>query len=156
MASAVKLARRDIANDINKATRATGNPVWRGEVDGRAVRKTDRVVLAKGARVVAGNPPKLVAATATRKLSGGLTPAVSWAAFDLGADQAKVTTYTSRSPKGTAYQVRRHTTRQLPRRNAKGRILYAAAQEVIPRMASLWTQIVVKRFAEAFEAGGKV
>jgi hypothetical protein len=156
VASAVKLARRDIVNDINKATRATVNPLWRDAVDSAARSKMDRAVLSKGARVAAGNPPKLVAATSTRALSGGFTPSVSWAAFEFGADPSKVTTYTGKSPRGKAYQIRRHTTHQLPRVNKKGRVLYSTTRDVIPRVAALWTQIVVRKFAEAFEAGGKV
>lgn len=153
-ASAVKVARRDIVNDIARATRETMNPVWRDAVARRARTSVDTAVLAKGARIVAGNPPSMVAATSKRKLPGGLVPAEDWQALEFGADRDKVTTYTRRGHGGSTHQVTRHTARQLPARAPKGRVVYQAVREMGPRLAALWVSIVVRKFAEAFEKGG--
>jgi hypothetical protein len=151
---AVKAARRDVVNDINKATRATLSPVWQQEVASRTRTSLDRRVLAQGARILAGNPPVLVAANSKRRLTGGLIPAEAWQAVEFGANRNAVTTYSSTSRKGTTYQVTRHTRRQLPPINRKGRVVYQAAKAIGPRAASLWVQLVVRKFAEAMEAGG--
>lgn len=155
VAFAMKLVSRDVRNAINRGTRETMNPVWRDAVASHARTPMDTRVIAKGARIVAGNPPAGVAATSKRALSGGFVPAVSWAAYEFGVNSDKVTTYTSHSPKGKAYKVTRHTARQLPGFTPKGRVAYAALGTFGPRLVSMWVQTVVRTIAEASEAGGK-
>lgn len=150
---AVAAARRDVRNNLNRATRTTLNPVWRERVAAHARTDLDRQVLVKGARILAGNPPVLKAATSTRKLKGGLVPAVQYFAVEFGGDRGKVETYHRTSPKGRAHDVHRHTARQLPVRRRTGRVVMAAVEDIAPRATSLWVQLVVKTFAEAFEAG---
>jgi hypothetical protein len=150
---ALKAARRDVVNDINKATRATLSPVWQQEVASRARTSLDRRVLAQGARILAGNPPVLVAANSKRRLKGGLVPAETWFAVEFGANRNAVTTYDRKSTKGNVHQVTRHTRRQLPPINRKGRVVYQAAKEIAPRATSLWVQLVVRKFNEAVEKG---
>jgi hypothetical protein len=150
---ALKAARGDVRNDINKATRATLGPVWKAEVASRARTSMDRRVLAQGARILAGNPPVLVAASSTRRLKGGLIPAESWAGIEFGASGDDVTTYTSTSTKGKAYKVTRHTERQLPPRYRKGRVVFPASAEIAARATALWVQLVVRVFNEAVEKG---
>jgi hypothetical protein len=150
---ALKAARRDVRNDINKATRATLGPVWKEEVASRARSAQDRKVIVAGARILAGNPPVLVAATSTRRLKGGLVPAVSWAGIEFGASGDDVTTYNRTSSKGGSHKVTRHTERQLPPRYRKGRVAFPAAAEIAARAAALWVQLVVRKFNEAAETG---
>jgi hypothetical protein len=151
---ALRAADRDLRNDINRATRETFNPVWRTELARRARTPTDRAVLVKGARVLAGNPPVFVTATSTRRLRGGLVPAEKWYAIEFGAKRDTVSTYPRRSVKGATHQVKRHTRHQLPPRYRKGRVGFPVAHELAPRVASLWVQLIVKRFATATEQGG--
>ena len=148
---AVRTARREVRNDIARATRQTMNPVWRDLVASRARTALDRRVLDTGVRVAAGNPPALVAAGSRRRLPGGLTPAEDWQPVEFGADPDTVTTYTRRSPSGGTHQVRRHTTRQLPARRPKGRVVYPAVAQIAPRLASLWVQLIVRKFSDAVE-----
>jgi hypothetical protein len=155
VALALKAARRDVRNDINKATRATLGPVWKAEIANRARTSLDRKVLAQGARIAAGNPPTLVAATSTRRLKGGLIPVESWHAVEFGADRAAVTTYTRASVKGNSHKVTRHTRRQLPPRYRKGRVVFPAAAELAARATALWVQLVVRVFNEAVEKGAR-
>lgn len=150
---ALKVARRDVRNDIARATRQTFNPVWRDEVAKRARTPLERRVIAAGARIAAGNPPAAVAATSKRKLPGGLVPVESWQAVEFGAARSTVTTYTRRSVNGKSHKVTRHTTRQLPARNRRGRIAYPALEAVAPRLAALWVSIIVRKFNEAVERG---
>lgn len=151
--SAVAAARRDIKNDIARATRSTMSPVWQAEVRKRVRDREDERVIASGARILAGNPPVAVAAQSRRKLRGGLVPNQDWQGFEFGANRARTTRYTRRAPGGKSHQVTRHTARQLPTVRRKGRIAYPALQELAPRLASLWVSIVVRKFNEAWERG---
>lgn len=148
---ALRAARREVRNDINRATRQIMNPVWRTLVASRARTALDRRVLDTGVRVAPGNPPALVAAGSRRRLPGGLVPAEQWHAVEFGANREKVTTYSRRSPSGGTHQVRRHTARQLPARNRKGRVVHPAVADIAPRLAALWVQLIVRKFSDAAE-----
>src|SRR5690606_20908093 len=140
-----KAAPRAIRNAINRDTRAALNPVWRGLVAQRARGRFDQLVIVRGARIKAGNPPAAVAATSKRALSGGLVPGDKWYAAEFGADRGKVETYDRRSPSGGTHTVTRHTARQLPARTKRGRVAYAALADIAPRAVSLWAHIIVRR-----------
>lgn len=150
---ALKAARRDVKNEIARATRQTMNPVWRDAVAKNARTDLDRKVIAQGARIAAGNPPVAYAAQSKRRLHGGLVPVERWHAVEFGANPNEVTTYDRKSPKGGKHDVTRHTQRQLPPRYRKGRVAYPALKEFVPRLTSLWVQIVVRVFNEAVEKG---
>ena len=155
MALSLKLIPRDVRNDINKTTRAALNPEWRESVNYYASTTMDKKVLAKGARIKPGNPVILTAATSKKALSGGLVPdSVTARAFEFGAeDRESVTGYDRRNRSGSgSHTVRRHTKRQMPRRNT-GRVVYRAAGEMLPRMTSLWVQIIVRKIYEAHDEG---
>lgn len=152
---ALKAARREVRNDINRATRQTLAPIWKQEVGQRARTTQDQRVLARGARIAAGNPPSVVAASSRRALSGGLVPVESWHAVEFGANRDAVTTYQRTSPGGVVHQVTRHTRRGLPPRYRSGRVLYPAVAGTIPRLAALWVQLIVRKFNEAAETGGR-
>jgi hypothetical protein len=151
---AFKAADRDLRKRINTATRETMNPVWRSLVDEHASSPIDKRVLAKGARVAAGNPPTAIAASSRRPLSGGFIPADDWPGREFGANRNATTTYTRRSPAGTTHQVTRHTRRQLPARNPSGRVVYAAVRKIAPRLASLWVQLIVRTYYDAADGKG--
>jgi hypothetical protein len=84
---------------------------------------------------------------------GQLRKSVPPKGVEFGADPDVITTYPARSPKGTRYTERRHTQRQLPRPNPKGHVVYPAAADAIPRIASLWVQTTLRAFHELFKNG---
>lgn len=148
---ALKVMDRSLRNDINRSTKAMLDPVWKGAVAANAVSTLDQMVVAKGARVKGGNPPEAIAATSRKALSGGLVPQDSWAVIEFGGQFNKVSTYPSTSPKGTKFDVTRHTARQVPARRKSGRVAYKAIAEVTPRVVSLWVQMIVAKTYEALE-----
>lgn len=150
---ALKLARREIRNEIARATRSEISPVWRDAVAAHARTPLERAVIAKGARIAAGNPPAAVAASSSRKLKGGLVPSAQFYAIEFGANTEKVTRYARTSPKGRRHTVTRATARQLPQRRRTGRVAYRALEDVAPRIASLWVSLIVRKFNEAVEKG---
>lgn len=146
---AMKRADSGVRRDVAARMRETMNPAWRQAVESRARTNMDARILGKGARIGGGNPPQLVAASSTRKLSGGIAPNTDWQAYEFGANREKTATYTTHSRKGKAYKVTRHTARQLPPRTARGRVLYPAAAEILPRVAAYFVQSVVRAFMDA-------
>jgi len=152
---AMKAADRELKSDINKATRATMSPVWKSLVELHATYRRDTAVIAKGARINAGNPPTAVAAKSNRALRGGLIPSESWQAIEFGGNRNKGSTYTRTSPKGKRHRVTRHTARGLPPRYRNGRVAYQAVGDIGPRLASLWVQLIIRKYAEAAEKAGK-
>lgn len=151
VALGLKLVPRDVRNDINRTTRASLNPEWRESVNYYASSNMDKKVLAKGARIKPGNPVILTAATSNKALSGGLVPnSIVSRAFEFGAgDREEIVGYSRRNRSGAgSHEVRRRTRRQLPRQNT-GRVVYRAAGEMLPRLTSLWVQIIVRKIYEA-------
>lgn len=148
---ALKAADRDIRLAISQATRDQVGPLWAQAVQVNARTRTDQAVLARSARIKAGNPPQATAGTSTRRLKGGLVPAEHWAAFEFGGTYSKQTTYRRASRKGGTHSVTRHTQRQLPPRKATGRVALPAFAEIAPRAVSMWVGIIVKAYSQALE-----
>lgn len=149
-ALAFKAGDRDLRNRINRATRGTMNPVWRSLVESNATTRMEDRVVARGARIIAGNPPTAVAATSGRPLSGGLVPGDQWAPVEFGAAPRK-RTYTRRSPKGKSHQVTRTVNTGFRARRTSGYVAMDAFREIGPRMVSLWVQLIVKTYHDAAE-----
>lgn len=147
---AFKAADRDLKNRLNRATRETMNPVWRSMVELNATTRMETRVIARGARILAGNPPTAVAATSSRPLSGGLVPGDQWAPVEFGAAPRK-RTYQRRSPKGRTNSVTRTINTGFRGRRTSGYVAMEAFREIGPRMVSLWVQLIVKTYHDAAE-----
>ena len=149
---AMKVMDKELRSDVNKETRSQGNDIWRRELAGNASTTMDQLVLVKGGRVAAGNPPRLLGATSRRPLSGGLVPDSRGKGFEFGTkDRDKFKTYDRRSKNGGSHKVSRRTRRQLPEFTAQGRVIWPAVASTMPRMVSLWTQTIVRKVHEKFE-----
>lgn len=150
---ALKAMNRDLRNAINRATTAELGPLWKSVVQLNAQRKMDSLVLAKGARVAGGNPPRLLAAQSTRGIGPGkrLVPAAGYAGYEFGALRNTYSQYERKSKSGGKHAVARRTMRNLRPRNPKGYVVYPALADFAPRLASLWVQLVMRKTYEAFE-----
>jgi len=148
----MKAMDKELRSEVNKATREQANPIWRAELAGNASTTMDQLVLVKGGRVAAGNPPRLIGAPSRRALSGGLVPDEEAKGFEFGVnDRNAEKTYTRRSRNGGSHQVTRRTRRQMPERAPRGRVIWPAVAETMPRLVSLWTQTIVRKVYEKFE-----
>lgn len=149
---ALKAADKEIRSDISKRMRGTMSPVWKAEVTQHltGAGRMEAAMLLPGTRIAAGNPPALIAASGNRKTKGGLTPNRHAAGWEFGSSDAVHVQHSGRGP-NRAYS--RHTNRHLPARNRKGRVVYPAAAEILPRVASFWAQSVVRAFMDAVEEG---
>lgn len=147
-ALALRAADKDMRREISKGTRDAGNVIWREEIGKRAMSKMDRLVLAKGARIKAGNPAQAIAASSRRPLRDGLIPDKDGGAFEFGTHRPdQLTTYTRKG-----HRVTRRAHRQIPRPDsrASGRVVYAAWARTGPRLVSLWAQTIYRIVYEAF------
>lgn len=147
---------REIRKEMRGRTKAMIDPEWRRavaeQVSGHHTPRLASRVLGNTARAqVSDQNVMLRSAHIGRRLSGGLLPSTHYYAVEFGASPDGPTTYEATSRKGKKYQVTRATTRQLPPRNRKGYVVYPAAREVIPRLASLWIQTVVRTVHEQLE-----
>ena len=149
---AMKAMDKELRSDINAATRDKVNPLWRGLLAMNATTTMDDLVLVKGGRVAAGNPPRLIAASSRRPLRAGLVPDRQGKGFEFGTtDRDFQRTYDRRSKKGGSHKVTRHTRRQLPEYTPKGRVVWPAVADAMPRVISLWTQLIMRKVYDKFE-----
>lgn len=152
---ALKAVDKETRSAINKATRDTLNPVWRGALASNAATPMESALLVKGARVAAGNPPRMIASNSKRaiKKQSTLTADRYGRAFEFGSkNRDAYGTYTRKNRGGSGtHQVTRRTARQLPEFKAQGRVIFPAVAEVAPRMVSLWAGIILKKVYDAFE-----
>jgi len=150
---AMKVMDKDLRKVINDQTRTQGNELWRGLLQMNATTTMDMRMLVKGARVAAGNPPRLIAAASKRKaLSGGMTPDLHGKTAEFGVkDREAVSTYTRKSRRGGSHTVKRRTRRGLPAYDPNGRVVYPAVADAMPRFISLWTQTIIRTVYDKFE-----
>ena len=148
---AVRQLDKTLRKMVRQHTKAIVEPAWSQALTRRASTSLERRVIVSTAVVAASDRNVTVrAASKGRPLSGGLNPKADYPAVEFGASQG-TTTYRRRSPRGTTHTVTRHATRQLRARNANGYVFYPAAAEMVPRVAALFVQTVVKTIANAIE-----
>lgn len=150
---ALKAVDRDLRRDMNKRMRDTMNPVWKDTLAQHIGWAPEQVIL-KGARIAAGNPPALIAAGSTRPWRAGstLTPRAHWHALEYGAGaRGEFVGYERLSPQGRRHTVRRRTKAHLKPRRRNGYVIGPTVAQVLPRMASLFVQSVVRSVMDALE-----
>lgn len=150
----LKLVERETRNRINRETRAVLKPIWQQELDKQmAGTRAFTSRLLAGRRVAGGNPPVLYAATSRRGVgkSKRLKPNEDGYLAEFGGYSTRYSRYRRTSPNGTRHTVERRTMLGLPPRINKGRVVYPAAAETAPRVASLWVQTFVRSVYEAVE-----
>jgi hypothetical protein len=119
---------------------------WLDAVLGEADTTMERRVIAGTATVaVSDQNIRIQSAAKGRRLSGGFDPKRDYAAVEFGAKHKK------KSYMRKGHRVTRNTTAQFRGRRTQGYVFYPAAREMIPRLASLWVQTVVKTYALIFE-----
>lgn len=146
---ALRSSDREVRSAIRTFTRAELTRPWLEAINDQASTILERRVISATATVkVSDQNIRITSATKGRRLSGGLSPKTDYAAVEFGAKGGK-RTYTRKG-----HKVTRNTTAQFKARNRKGYVFYPAATEMIPRLARLWVQTVVKTFADIFDGRG--
>lgn len=150
-ARALAAANSSLQNEIGAATETTMTPVWQGKVSDR-IRDHREEIMNTGVRVIGGNPAVLIAADGHRRVGRGLRTE-HWPGFEYGANKEKQTTYRRKSKNGGTHTVTRRTQKGHPPRHRTGRVLGYATRLILPRIAALWTQTVMKKIYDALEEG---
>lgn len=153
-ATALGLLDKSVNSEVGTYLKSEMGPSWQPAVSANARRTLDTLVLADTATMAAsGMTAQLKSAAKGGKLSGGfpITQAkpYGYGTIEFGTNREKVKTYTQRTKHGTR-NVTRHTARQMPPRVSKGRVVYPAAAEFVPRVASLMVQTIIRTFYECF------
>jgi len=126
----MKGAPRPIAKQIRASTKQVVGPVWREAVASHARTDIQRSVLAETSRVaVSDQNTTLSVATVGKKLTGGGTPSQLAVGAEFGS----------------------RTYKQFGTRVKKGKVVFPAVAEVIPRIASLVVQTTIRTFYEEIE-----
>ena len=123
-------AGREVAKEIRGRTKSVIDPVWKDAVKLNASTTLERQVLAATARTaISDQNVTLSVASVGKALKGGAKPVDIVAGVEFGSKNYK----------------------QFKGRNRKGYVVMPAVADVIPRIASLWIQTVVKTFYEILE-----
>jgi hypothetical protein len=142
-----------IASQIRKNTRKAILPEWkRGLAEHAETRMQHRVLVDTGAATVTNLTIKLTAGTKGKPLRGGLDPRKESRSVEFGTiDREKKREYWTNSRNGNPYKVKRRTNRQMPSYRRQGHVFYPTANQLIPRILSLYAQTTVRTLAEALE-----
>lgn len=137
----------EVRKQITSHTKRVADPVWKEETRGRALSRLQQRVLAGTARVGVSGLDMTLRAGGGSRLSSGTPTGVLARATEFGAHSAKQ--WPVRNRKGTEFDRRMGSRFQLPRRG--GSVVFPAAREVIPRMASLIVQTTIRTVHEVRE-----
>jgi len=146
----------EVRKQITTHTKRVAEPVWKETTREHALSRLQQRVLAGTSRVgVSGLSVTLRAGGAGRLSSGTPTAHVSHAVA-FGASASKVQRISAHSRKGRPVKAhsRRLGTRFNPPRRG-GYVVFPAAREVIPRMASLVVQTTIRTVHELREKVGR-
>lgn len=152
---AVKVASRDLRKELNRVARETMSPVWQRAVAENITWAMETRVLMPSTLIKAGNPPVLQGAGSRRKVGRSIIPTSDWPGFEYGGDPSAYSRYERRNRTSGGYHVvERRTMRHLRRRSRSGYVFGPAVREVVPRLASLWVQTVVRTYMNALDQKG--
>lgn len=149
---ALRTLDRDNKKMIRQQTKTMAAPAWTEAVQRHTSTRLESRVLGATARVaVSDQNVMLQSAGVGRSLRGGAKPSEIFGGVEFGARQQLRASYTSTSRHGRRFQVNRRTQAQFRPRNPQGYVVWPAAAQVIPRIAALWVQTIVRGVHEAFE-----
>ena len=142
---------KTLQTQVRKHTKAIVEPEWKQALAQRAdTRLEHRVIVDTAVVSVSNQNVRVTSANKGRPLSGGLNPKVDWAAVEFGSGK-KTTTFSRKSKNGGTHKVTRKGGASLKGRSRTGYVFWPAAENMIPRIASLWVQTTVKTIANALE-----
>ena len=149
LAQAMRQVPTETKKFIGSETKKAAQPIWFDELKGRALSRVQQRVLVDSARVSVTARNVTLKSGAVGKLRSG-TPVIALSsAAEFGMSPAKE--ITQRSKKGKTYTRKAGPTFGAPRRS--GNVVYPAANDSIPRFASLWIQTAHRALFDAAEKG---
>lgn len=147
LAHAMRGLDSEVRAQIGKHTKPVAEPVWKEVTRAQVHDRLQARVLADTARVGVTTQNVMLRSGGVGKLSSGTPASVLARATEFGADPNKM--INSRTKAGKAYTRRRGRQFNLP--SSRGYVVYPAAREIIPRIASLWFSTAVRTIHETIE-----
>ena len=145
----------EVRKQVNAHVKRTVEPIWFGEVRERAATRLQQRSLVNSARVGVTNRNVFLRSGSVGKLSTG-TPVSSLAiAAEFGANPSKQQKVRATTRKG--HQVKAHTRRiggRVPAVRRGGYVVYRAASDSIPRIASVVVQTATRTTLDLLELKG--
>lgn len=146
----MRLASKEVQATARKYTRAMVEPEWRKALAEQATTRLEHATLVRTARATVSNQNiKLKSGQLAKRLSGGGRVYEISKQVEFGVTPHRITYQGRRGSK--RFPVTRVVTNQFKDDNRKGYVVYQAAAGIIPRIAAVWVQTVVRTFAEALE-----
>ena len=139
---------KEVRSRLRKYTKAVVEPVWKEAVRSNVHTRLQARVLSDTARVAVSDLNVTLKSATVGKV-GGIRASVLAGPTEFGA--AANQKVTQRSRRGKSYSRRMGRAFGLP--EAKGKVVFPAVREVIPRIVSLWMQTTARTVAEEFEKG---
>lgn len=147
----VRQANKDVQRQIRQRTKPILQTEWKKALAEQAMTNVEHRVLVDSARVTVSNQNvKLKSAQLAKRLSGGARINEIFGAVEFGAGQELYVEYTG-NRRGKSFPVKRRVHQQFRHYKRRGYVVYPAAAQIIPRLASLWVQTAVRTFHEALE-----
>jgi hypothetical protein len=141
---------RELAAQIRAQTREMAEPEWQEAVRGNVTDRLQTRVLSDSARVSVSDQNVMLRSGGIGKMSDGTPKATLALGAEFGAHPGVESTVVNRH--GTRYQ--RHARKQFRLPRSRGYVVWPAARDIIPRIASLWVQTAVRTLHEQLEKGG--
>ena len=135
---------RTLQAQLRSHTKRVAEPEWAKGLEQRASSRLDRKVLVKTSRVQVRDTNVVLRSGAVGKLKDITRP------VEFGGDRNQVKTYRGRRG-AKRFPVKRQTAHQLGWRRKGGRVVWPTAEDLIPRMVSLWVQTTIRTLHEAIE-----
>lgn len=156
----IRAAPAEVRKRVRQTSRASLEPDFKKRVTERAsesnVPRLSIAVVARSAGITMSDQNvRMKAGSSTRRLKGGLSPAIYSPAVEFGSSRNTTTKYSRRSRKGKTHTVTRNATRQMPYRRQRGWAFYPTVEQMTPRYASLWVQTAIRTTADALEGRRK-
>lgn len=147
LALAMRAVPTDIKREIGKHTKAAARPIWKQETRERGMTRIQQRVLVDSADVSVTARNVTFSSGGKGRLSSGVPVSRLARAAEFGMNRGKQIRSTSK--KGTAYT--RTAGNTFGPNRSGGNVVYPAAREAIPRVASLWVQTARRSIHEAIE-----
>ncbi|WP_156122569.1 hypothetical protein [Microbacterium hominis] len=148
---AIRSVDKSIQKQIRQNTQRVAAPEWKKALAERANSRLEhRVLVDTAVTSVSNQNLRMQSAGKGKPLRGGLNPKTQYAPVEFGYN-AKGKSYMRRSKKGGKHPVTRVMGTQFKPARRKGYVFYPAAENMVPRMASLFVQTTVRTIAEALE-----
>lgn len=147
---AMKEIPRELAKAVRVHTQREAAPIWQESVRGHVTDRMQTRILSDTARVAVTDSNVLLKSGAVGTMANGTPKSLLAAGTEFGADPNFTRSVTN--AQGTTFT--RHTKRQFRRPRSGGHVVYPAARDSVPRLASLWVQTAIRSVMETIERSG--